>query len=325
MKVLVLVLFAASLVAAIPKDDGLRNKFIAFQHKYGKIYSHDEFGVRFRAFEQNLQIVEKLNAEAGSITYGITKFMDLTPAEFKAKYLMKKPVDTSAIRATKPFTPINLSKATIPASFDWRNQGNYITPVYNQGQCGSCWAFSITENIESMWAIAGNTLTQLSMQQVVSCDTSDGGCGGGDPPTAYAYVESAGGLEPYSDYPYTGENGYCQFNAADVLAKISGWNYATQSQDESQMAAFLVATGPLSVCVDAETWQYYTGGVVMAGSCGTSLDHCVMAVGYSTSSSTPYWIVRNSWGTDWGLNGYIYIEQGQNTCGIAQEATCSTI
>jgi len=267
-----------------------------------------------------------MNAETGSInTYGVTKFMDLTPAEFKAKYLMKKPVDTRANRATKPFTPIDLTKVSVPASFDWRNEGNVITPVYNQGQCGSCWAFSITENIESMWAIAGNSLTQLSMQQVVSCDTSDSGCGGGDPPTAYAYVESAGGLEAYSDYPYTGENGYCSFNAADVVAKISGWNYATQSQDESQMAAFLVSTGPLSVCVDASTWQYYNGGVVMGGTCGQSLDHCVMAVGYSTSSSTPYWIVRNSWGTDWGINGYIYVEQGQDTCGIAQEATCSTI
>jgi len=318
-----LALFAFALVACTAYDEQwLRYQFVAFSHHYGKIYSHDEFNSRYQAFKENLLRVAKLNAEAGSeTTYGITKFMDLTPAEFKAKYLMKT-IDPSPV---KSFTPIDLSNATVPATFDWRNQGNYITPVYNQGQCGSCWAFSITENIESMWAIAGNSLTQLSMQQVVSCDTSDSGCGGGDPPTAYAYVQSAGGLEAYSDYPYTGENGYCQFNSADVVAKISGWNYATQDQDENQMAAYLVQNGPLSICVDAETWQYYTGGVMMASSCGTSLDHCVMAVGYDSSYSTPYWIVRNSWGTDWGISGYIYLQQGQNTCGVAQEATSSTI
>jgi len=173
--------------------------------------------------------------------------------------------------------------------------------------------FSITENIESMWAIAGNTLRRLSMQQVVDCDTSDDGCGGGDPPTAYQYVMSAGGLEAYVDYPYTGENGYCQFNSGDVVAKISGWNYATQSGNENNMASYLVSNGPLSICVDAESWQYYNGGIIVKGDgCGTSLDHCVMAVGFDTTGSTPYWIVRNSWGTDWGMNGYLYVEMGQD-------------
>jgi len=317
---LLLLLFAVVLVSAIKSD--VRESFTAFQHKYGKIYPADEFQTRFRIFQDNLNTVAKMNNGKAYPTYGITKFMDLTPSEFKAKYLMKKPINTAAIKATKPqvLTPTNVQ---LPASFDWRDKG-VVTPVYNQGQCGSCWAFSITENIESMWAIAGNQLAQLSMQQVVDCDTSDDGCNGGDPPTAYQYVMSAGGLEAYSDYPYTGENGYCSFNSADVVAKISGWNYATQSGNENNMANYLVNNGPISICVDAESWQYYTSGIIMKGDgCGTSLDHCVQAVGFSSSNGTPYWIVRNSWGTDWGMSGYLYVEMGQDVCGIAQEATCA--
>jgi len=315
------VLLLAALAAAFPSDP--RAAFIEFQHKHNKVYAAEEFGARYRVFLDNLAVVERMNQGKDVPTYGVTKFMDMTPEEFKNAYLMRRNVDTSAIKATKPAPKIK--ELPLPSSFDWRNKG-VVTPVYNQGQCGSCWAFSTTENIESMWALAGNTLTSLSMQQIVDCDTSDDGCGGGDPPTAYQYVQSAGGLDSYSSYPYTAQNGYCSFSSSNVVAQISGWNYATQSQDETQMANFLTQTGPLSICVDAESWQYYTGGIITASDgCGTSLDHCVMATGFAAyGTSMPYWIVRNSWGTDWGLSGYLYVEMGQNVCGIAQEATCST-
>jgi len=301
-----------------------REAFIAFQHKYNKYYSAGEFSHRYSIFQENLRRVEKMNEGKESPTYGVTKFFDLSPEEFRAQMLMKKSVKTD--HSLNPSKEIDPSTVNVPASFDWRNQ-NAVTPVYNQGQCGSCWAFSITENIESMWFLAGHSLPSLSMQQVVDCDTSDDGCGGGDPPTAYQYVESTGGLESYSDYPYTAEDGYCNFQKGDVVATISNWAYATQSNNEDNMVAYLVAHGPLSICVDAESWQYYTGGVIMKGDgCGTSLDHCVMATGYATNSAgTPYWNVRNSWGTDWGLNGYLMVERGQNVCGISQEATSSII
>eukprot|EP01087_Luapelamoeba_hula_P008213 TRINITY_DN203_c0_g1_i1.p1 TRINITY_DN203_c0_g1~~TRINITY_DN203_c0_g1_i1.p1 ORF type:complete len:323 (-),score=38.21 TRINITY_DN203_c0_g1_i1:201-1169(-) len=320
MKVLVAlcVLFFVGLAVAYPANP--RASFIEFQHKYNKVYAAEDFVPRYKIFLDNLAAVEGKNPEV----YGITKFMDLTPEEFKSIYLMDRPVDTAAIKATKP--SIEVPQVELPALFDWRNKG-VVTPVYNQGQCGSCWAFSTTENIESMWALAGNSLTQLSMQQIVDCDTSDDGCNGGDPPTAYQYVQSAGGLEAYSSYPYTAQDGYCQFSSSSVVAQISGWNYATQSQDENAMANFLVQYGPLSICVDAESWQYYNGGVITSGDgCGTSLDHCVMATGFSTQGSNgPYWIVRNSWGTDWGMSGYLFVQMGANVCGIAQEATCSTV
>jgi len=137
---------------------------------------------------------------------------------------------------------------------------------------------------------------------------------------------SAGGMDPLSDYPYTGEDGYCSFQSSEVVAKITNWQYATQNNDENQMAAQLVSEGPLSICVDAESWQSSPGGLLLPGAgCGQSLDHCVQAVGYATSGSTPYWIVRNSWGTDWGENGYLKVERGYNVCGISDEATYAVI
>jgi cathepsin F len=296
-------------------------QFIEFQAKYGKFYgSQDEFNMRFAIFQANLKIAEKLNNQSAT-SYGVTKFMDLTPMEFANTVLMR--VHKTGLAGTvAPQMPIR----PLPVSFDWRNQGNVVTPVYNQGQCGSCWAFSTTENIESMWALSGKTLTSLAVQQIVDCDTSDGGCGGGNPPTAYQYVISAGGMEPWSDYPYTGQNDNCAFQSSDVVATISSWTYVTQSSDETQMQNYLYSNGPLSVCVDASTWQYYTGGIIMAGSgCGNSLDHCVMITGYGSQSGVNFWWVRNSWGTDWGQSGYLQVQMGSDVCGIADECTSSVV
>jgi len=190
-------------------------------------------------------------------------------------------------------------------------------------------AFSATEGVESAWTLAGNAMINLSVQQVVSCDPNDDGCDGGDLPTAFQYIQSTG-LELDSYYPYaSGESGFsgsCTFDASHVVAHISGFEYATQNQSEKAMQVAMVGHTPLSVCVDASSWQDYSSGVVDAASCGTDLDHCVQAVGYaSLTNGTEYWIVRNSWATSWGIDGYIYIELGQNVCGIAEEATYVTI
>jgi len=204
-----------------------------------------------------------------------------------------------------------------------------VTPVKNQEQCGSCWAFSVTENIESMYCMKNNmdctNLPPLSVQEIVDCDTTDSGCEGGDPPTAYQFIMSEGGLENDSDYPYTAQDGNCAFQANLVKVTISNWKYGTQNSDETVMQTNLVSVGPLSICVDAEPWQDYTSGILMASDCSTSLDHCVQLVGYDMTVSTPYWLVRNSWGADWGENGYIRLQYGQDTCGCADEATYAII
>jgi len=222
---------------------------------------------------------------------------------------------------------------------DWRQKGA-VSKVKDQAQCGSCWAFSATEQIESAWFLAKGTLPILSPQQIVSCDKTDQGCNGGDTPTAYAYVKSAGGLESEAAYPYSsggGSTGTCKFKAASIVAKISGFSYATspcsgscKTQDEATFANNVAAKGPASICVNAEAWQLYSSGVLSAKACGgsayTDLDHCVQLVGYNKpASGKSYWIVRNSWGTSWGYSGYIYVEYGTNACGVADEATFVTI
>jgi len=276
--------------------------------------------------QHQFEKIQKLNQETqiyGGATFNLTKFSDLTAAEFKVKYL------NALIRGVAPEDRevLDLPTGVAPAQFDWKSQGK-ITPVKDQGQCGSCWAFSVTENIESVWMIAKGIssaqMTPLSPQQIVDCDRSDGGCNGGDPPTAYEYVEKAGGLDTEQSYPYHARDQTCAFKAASVYAKITGYKYATKNKNEEDMKTATATVSPLSICVDAEPWQNYRSGIMTARQCGNSLDHCVQIVGYDTSAATPYWNVRNSWGTSWGENGYIRLAYGTNTCGLADEATTAT-
>merc|ERR1711916_379375 len=194
--------------------------------------------------------------------------------------------------------------------------------------------FSATEETESMNALNGTVgLQKLSVQQVVSCDNVDGGCNGGDTITAYKYIMQAGGLTSERKYPYTsgdGNTGFCQWSGGDIVAGISSYSFATpgcqsscDNQDEDTLRNNLAATGPVSICVNAEPWQDYMGGV-MKGGCSHGyydLDHCVQLVGYNAQEGNGYWIVRNSWNTNWGEQGYIYLEMGKNLCGVADEAT----
>jgi len=227
--------------------------------------------------------------------------------------------DKSKMPVQKVWEP-TMNIVALPSSFDWNNKAGVVSQVYNQEQCGSCWAFSATETIESVWALAGNSLVSLSEQQIVDCDSTDDGCNGGWPYDAYQYIESAGGQEPLADYPYTAEDGTCAFNGGEVVAKISSWQYVTQSEDENAMQQFVYSNSPISVCVDAEVWQTYTGGVV-GSDCGDSIDHCVQITGWSSQAGVAAWNVRNSWGSDWGNNGYIYVQMGGDNCAIAQVVT----
>jgi len=298
-------------------------QFNAYKTKYNKVYeTAAEEATRFENFKQSIHRSAQRNLKSPNAVFGITKFSDLSVEEFK-QYLGYVPKPRIEERAV-----FSKGEVDAPGTYDWRDK-NRVTPVKDQGQCGSCWAFSATENIESIYMIknniGGDSMDALSVQEIVDCDTQDKGCNGGDPPSAFAYVMSAGGLETESDYPYTATTGSCNFDQSRVKVSINNWKYATQSSDESEMVNALVNWGPLSICVDAEPWQDYSGGIMSASDCDTSLDHCVQAVGYDTSSSTPYWSVRNSWGSDWGENGYIRLQYGQDTCGCADEATSACI
>jgi len=315
-----LLLIGLALVFAF--DD--QTLFTAWKAQYNKQYSTtEEEASRFENFQLSIDRIQARNAKSGSTTFGLTKYADMTPEEFRSTLLgYNRPAERSDVGVLAP------KDIDVPQTLDWRTQ-NMVTPVKNQEQCGSCWAFSVTENIESMYCMKNQidctTFPPLAPQEIVDCDTVDQGCNGGDPPTAYQFVMSEGGMEDESDYPYTAQDGTCAFQANLVKVTISNWQYATQNSDETTMQSNLASWGPLSICVDAEPWQDYTGGVLMASDCSNQLDHCVQLVGYDMTQSTPFWIVRNSWGTDWGENGYIRLQYGQDTCGCADEATSAII
>jgi len=272
--------------------------------------------------------------------FGITKYSGMFQDEFEHTHMGYKP---SSVPRDVPVLDLDALKADLkdaPDSVDWRKQGA-VSKVKDQGNCGSCWAFSATEEIESAVFMATKKLPVLSTQQIISCDKKhgDAGCNGGDPVPAYEYVESANGLDSASDYPdkshITGKNGKCQ-KKTERDAKVTAYSYAVKpcnkgpckNQDESGLATVLATKGPISICVNAggNGWQNYKRGIFSKKCSGASsqLDHCVQLVGYDKTGSSPYWIVRNSWNTDWGIDGYMHLEMGKNLCGVADEATVVT-
>jgi C1A family cysteine protease len=274
---------------------------------------------RFNYFLENLKMADLRNdAEArngGNAIHGITKFSDLSQSEFESIYL-KADVSMKA----KDIEVAQITTAPTATLVDWT--GVYTTPVKNQGYCGSCWAFSATEQIESDSMRTLKTSYILSPEQITQCDTTSYGCNGGWTEHAYNYVNRAGGIETEADYPYTsyyGTTGTCTYTKSKSVITVSA--YKTIS-GESNMASYVQSTGPLSVCLDASSWNSYTGGIMSV--CGQSVDHCVQAVGvYPTTGG--YWKVRNSWGTSWGESGYIRLAYGQNTCDITNDPTYVTV
>jgi len=320
--------------------------FGSFKAKYNKVYDHaEEEATRLGHFKASLLRAQSRNADLTEHNFGVTKFSDMSVEEFKATMLTYKAGDRPAVTSTMTATARQLRGAAFAATDkDWMADGA-VTAVKDQGQCGSCWAFSTAEQIESAYFMQGGDLTEFSPKQIVQCDTGgdDAGCRGGDTITAYDYVTKAGGLALEKDYPYSGAvthglTGKCM-DSFDVHpgTSVASWKYATKectskkcdSQDEDTLAENLNTEGPASICVDAEPWQDYTNGVMKEKSCANGyddLDHCVQLIGFSgLGGANPYWIVRNSWTADWGVDGMIHLEYGANTCGVADEATFVTL
>jgi len=312
-----LFLFAAC-VSAVTLNSGVTDAFGRFMKEYGKSYdSVEEYAKRLGVFAENMERVAKMNAEHvlinGEAVFGVTKFSDLTPEEFKATYLTYRP--SNRTRDVKD--PV--IEGPIANDIDWVSKGA-VTPVKDQGRCGSCWAFSATAAIESYAKLSGKYgLEVLSAQQINSCDKRDGGCNGGNTETAYEYVKGAGGIERNSDYPYTsggGSTGRCKFESSKIAVTISG--YHSVSRGESALKNAL-NDGPASLCLAASSWQSYRGGILER--CDNQVDHCVQGTGYSGSS---YWRIRNSWGTSWGESGFIRLAQGKDLCKVSDDTTYPT-
>ena len=316
----VLALLAVTCTFAMKATSEGESMFNEFVSRYSKVYhSEAERRKRFANFEATLKRAAAKIQRNPEAEYGINFFSDFTPEEFKTYHSLKR--DKGALRDRELRTdPQFQVSGSFPQTFDWRKKGA-VSYVKNQQQCGSCWAFSTTGVIESSWFLAGHNLTTVSEQEIVSCDPNDDGCDGGDPRSAMKWlIDSEGGwITSETDYPYTsggGNSGTCRLPKPKVV-QING--YYDVERNEQVMAEYLSTMGPLSICVDASSWQDYNGGVL--NDCGDNVDHCVLLVGYNLVASPPYWIVKNSWGASWGLDGYLYVQYGSNQCDINSEAT----
>ncbi|RYG65161.1 hypothetical protein EON64_12505 [archaeon] len=319
----VLAAVLASASAGIFPEDPSQQKALweTFKQKFVKNYqTMDEETKRFGHFLENLKQADRRNElelrNGGTAVHGITILSDLSQVEFEAGFLTAD-VNMKTDENREYWTMDKALEGTLGTTKDWVTAGK-TTAVKDQGYCGSCWAFSATEQIESD-AIIANKLsknTPLSPEQVTQCTTGSHGCNGGWTEKAYKYVQSVKGLVTDATYPYTsyqGTTGTCKVDTSKAVVGITGY---TTVSGEQNMANYMLSSGPLSVCLDASSWNSYTGGIMSV--CGKSVDHCVQAVGVDTTS---YWKVRNSWGTKWGESGYIRLKYGQNTCAITNDPT----
>jgi C1A family cysteine protease len=317
-QIVVLIAFLAVSSAKLFPEKASHQKYLweSFKRDFGKSYeTQDEETKRFNYFLENLKIADLRNeAErraGGSAVHGITKFSDLSQSEFEAKYLK-----ADVTKKSNNAEVVTITVAPTASLVDW--SGVLTTPVKDQGYCGSCWAFSATEQIESDAIRTLGTTYILSPEQIVQCDSTSYGCSGGWTENAYNYVKKNGGITTEANYPYTsymGTTGQCKTGQSNVITVSSYYTIST----ESSMATYVQSTGPLSVCLDANNWSSYTGGIMSV--CGHSVDHCVQAVGVYPATSGGYWKLRNSWGTSWGESGYIRLSYGSNTCSITNDPT----
>lgn len=299
----------------------------AFNHwkgKHSRLYgSLEEETLRFQIYKSNIIKIAEHNARAnaGEFTFvlGANEFSDLSQDEFQSLYLGT--VVSKTQNNLKSLPTLNL-----PTSVDWRTQ-NGVSAVKNQGQCGSCWAFSAVGALEGLHSIGSGSLVQFSEQQLVDCSQSFGneGCNGGLMDAAFEYV-AANGIETEADYAYRGSDNKCAVNPLKTTFKIGGFVDVPQNVSSQLQAA--IAINPVSIAIEADGFwfQFYLGGIFNA-SCGTNLDHGVLAVGYGVENGKKFWIVKNSWGGSWGEKGYIRIADngdGPGVCGIMMSASYPT-
>lgn len=367
-------LVAASTAAHPPhwSSQPNRDRWEAFKGQYSKRYATPEHESRARAnFEARLAHLELQNERNGKPVFGVTEHADRevgAPAFARGRRPRLAKEQRPTPKSIVDIEPV-VSKTTRGDAVDWRSDSRgVVSAVKNQGQCGTCWAFSATEQVESQLVLAGAPQVELSTQQVASCTVDPelqccDGCAGGDPTAAYEYLVSttkaAGGLAPDAWWPYeqglTPEDSCtmpectrsCDRDAKQLpidyefvgpYARVLGYGYATpeceegacDSQDMLELAA-RVRESPVSVCLNADVFDDYTGGVITEKACGghgaTDVDHCVQLVGFNDTAEEPYWIVRNSWSTSWGESGYVRLEfsPDANPCGLANEATVAVV
>uniref|UniRef100_A0ACD6AH47 Uncharacterized protein n=1 Tax=Avena sativa TaxID=4498 RepID=A0ACD6AH47_AVESA len=337
---LVLLLVAAAPAPAIALDFG--EKDLASEESLWALYERwraqhtvsrnlGEKARRFNVFKANVRLIHEFNLGDEPYKLRLNRFGDMTADEFSRAYASSRIAHHRTfrgdqIRSDDGFVMHDSAAAatSLPSSVDWRAKGA-VTGVKDQGQCGSCWAFSTVASVEGINAIRTGNLMSLSEQQLVDCDTSDSGCNGGLMDNAFQYIASNGGIASEEAYPYTAQQASTCYTAPPDVVTIDGYQDVPANNEAALQKA--VAAQPVSVAIDASgsQFQFYSEGV-LAGKCGTALDHGVAVVGYGvTVDGTKYWVVKNSWGAGWGENGYIRMKRNvkskQGLCGIAMAAS----
>ncbi|KAG6422089.1 hypothetical protein SASPL_118652 [Salvia splendens] len=311
-------------------EEKLNLMYESWTVKHGKSYNAlGEKEKRFQIFKENLRYIEEQNTVEGR-TYklGLNRFADLTNQEYRRMHLGTKRRSALRLGATKSDRYALREGDSLPESVDWRTKGA-VAPVKDQGSCGSCWAFSTIAAVEGINQIKTGSLVSLSEQELVDCDTSyNQGCNGGLMDYAFEFIIKNGGIDSEEDYPYTGRDGKCDTYRKNArVVSIDGYEDVPVNDEKALQKA--VANQPISVAIEAggRDFQLYQSGI-FTGKCGTNLDHGVVAVGYGTENGKDYWIVRNSWGSSWGEEGYLRMERNiadkTGLCGIAIEPSYPT-
>jgi len=293
-----------------------------FKLTFGKSYNGEDEDSRFAIFKANVDFITAENQKGHSYTLGVGPFADLSHEEFKATHLGYKQPEN--MWGDAPFLGEHVyGGEALAGDVDWVQKGA-VTPVKNQGSCGSCWSFSTTGALEGRFQVAAGRLVSLSEQQFVDCDKRDSGCQGGIMETAFQYAQQTA-ICTEDSYRYTGSAGSCRASSCTAglpQGQVTGFKKVSQGASNLMSA---VSSGPVSVAIEADqsAFQHYSGGVLSSG-CGTQLDHGVLVVGYG-SDGQDYWKVKNSWGASFGEAGYIRITRTGDQCGILNDASYPVI
>ncbi|XP_048470159.1 procathepsin L-like isoform X2 [Rhincodon typus] len=329
---------AVSILAAASEqtfDSMLDEDWKNWKSEHEKQYTEGEESYRRMIWEDNMRFIKQHNLEHSmgkyAFTVGMNQFGDLTNKEFNELMNGFRPVEANNANEVDKFdADINDEESDEDenddyledATVDWREKG-YVNPVENQGQCGSCWAFSATGAIEGQWFAKTNKLVRLSEQQLIDCSRlyRNAGCNGGWMSYAFEYIVNSGGISSAEDYQYVAEQN-CTFMKNKIAAKIR--HYAFVIRTETYLKRAVARIGPISVAIDAKerSFQFYRQGVYDSINCSAySPNHAVLVVGFGRMDNKNYWLVKNSWGTSWGDQGYIkIIKSHANICGILNYA-----
>lgn len=320
-----LALFVVAAATSVPFDPVLDEHWENFKRSFGKTYSGREEVARRFIWEQNVAKImhHNLKADVGLFSYkrGLNEYADMSHEEFVRIFngFRRSNFQSNASIWLPP------SNVQLPDKVDWRDEG-LVTPVKNQGQCGSCWAFSTTGSLEGQHKKKTGELVSLSEQNLVDCSGAEGnnGCEGGLMDNAFEYIKINKGIDTEDSYPYEARDGTCHFKKSSVGATCTGY-VDIPTGDEDALKKAVATVGPVSVAIDAshESFQLYNSGIYDEPECSSeALDHGVLVVGYGTEDGSDYWLVKNSWGPTWGISGYLKMSRNKNNqCGIATQAS----